>query len=263
MTTTATRPTPVTAKAVKKPTPYQRRKMFEALTAEHFCLPRGVNGRSLEVMFNEGWITEHAADGRLAGPTCRARYGGFTHFRLTLKGRMALLTPSKLLVMESADEHGRITLTALWLTLGALEVDGLVAHFTDHGQQVKGTGTPYITNLGRHLMGGHPVDETPAADSLIAALAEWGIPAAVEAQENGNTAVVYKVGSVRGDFYRVLPGNRRSVTHPAWMHNSAWYGFVDNGGNYGELHVPEGIGLAKESAFVAEAFAEYLTGPTA
>jgi hypothetical protein len=263
MTTAVTPSAPVTSTAVKEPTPYQRRKMFEAVTAEDFRLPGDVNGRSLDAMLDQGWITEHAADGRLAGSARRAGYEGFTHFRLTRTGRMALLTPSKRRALESADERGRIAATVAWPTVAALEAEGLIAHFTDHGQQSKSAGTPYITNLGRRLMGSCPIDETPAADSLITALAEWGITAAVEKQEDGNTAVVYQSGPVRADFYRVMPGDRHSATHPAWMHDSAWYGFVDNGGDYGEIHVPEGIGLAAENAWVAEAFAEYLTGPNA
>ncbi|MFF4276220.1 hypothetical protein [Streptomyces sp. NPDC001536] len=261
--TTATSARPVTVKTVKEPTTYQRRKMFEALTADDFRLPGDTNGRSLDVILDEEWIAEYAADGRLAGPARRAGYEGFTHFRLTVKGRMALLTPSKRLALESADERGRIAPTVAWPTLGALESEGLIAYFTDHGQQVKGTGTPYITNLGRRLMGGHPVDETPAADSLIAALAAWDIPAVVETDEDGNTAVVYQAGGIRADFYRCLPGDRHSVTHPAWLHDSSWYGFIDDHRDYRECHVPEGIGLAAENAWVAEAFAEYLTSPAA
>jgi hypothetical protein len=212
-------------------------------------------------MFDEKWIAEYAADGRLADSAIRAGYEGFTHFRLTVKGRMALLTRLKRIALKSADELGRIAPTVAWPTLGALESEGLIAHFTDHGQQVKGTGTPYITNLGLRLMGGRPVDETPAAESLMAALAEWDITATVETDEHGNSAVVYEVDGVRADFYRCLPGDRHSVTHPAWMHDSSWYGFIDDHRDYRECHVPEGIGLAAENAWVAEAFAEYLTSP--
>ncbi|WP_392749402.1 hypothetical protein [Streptomyces sp. LN590] len=48
---------------------------------------------------------------------------------------------------------------------------------------------------------------------------------------------------------------------PAWIYDSSWYGWVDNGGDYGEAHVPEGLTLTVEGDFAAECLAQYLTRP--
>ncbi|MFI8265360.1 hypothetical protein [Streptomyces sp. NPDC085665] len=259
--TTISTARPKATPAAKTPTPYQRKKMFEALTEDNYRIPGDTDGRSLDLMLEENWILEYAANGRTAAMARALGYDGFTHFRLTRKGRMALLIDRKRTALESAAPTGRIADGTARPVLRSLEADGLIAYVTDHGQVVKDPTTPYITNLGRRLLGRPAVNETPAAASLIAEFAQWGITTTVETNENGDTAVVYRDGSIRAEFYRPLTSRGFSATHPAWMHNSSWYGWIDDAGDYRELIIPEGLPLPEENARTAEAFAEWLSAP--
>lgn len=264
--TTATARRTVTAAAVKTPTPYQRKKMIEALTVDHYLLPGETDGRSLDVMLDQRWILEYTPRGSLAGSARAAGYDGFTHFRLTRKGRLALLTPSKLAALESADQYGRLTKPTAWPTQQSLDADGFIVNLTERGQVVTGQEHhPYISNLGRRVLGLAPVDETPASDVLIAAFAEWGITTAVETDEDGDTAVVYRNGPIVASFYRCIGDDwHHSATHPAWMHDSSWYGAVAYGMDQQEMCGPDDFGdVNADSTATAEAFAEWLTSPNA
>ncbi|MEW1677924.1 hypothetical protein AB0O47_32525 [Streptomyces noursei] len=260
MTTATARPT--TVKAIKEPTRYQRAKMLEAIPSDTFTLPRDTKGVSLDLMLEEGWIQEYAANGRTIEYARLTGYQGFSHFRLTWAGRMALLTKPQRLALETVGERGRISAAVARSTVAALEAAGLAAYFTARGERAQGDGAPYITALGRRLMGLDAVDDSPASDSLIAAFAEWGLPAIVERDSDGNTQVVVETGTIRATFSRPVPGMGYSATHPRWMHNEAWYGFVNDGGSYGETDIPEGIGLDAENVWAVESLVEYITAPT-
>lgn len=262
MTTAAARPAPVSVNAVKEPTPYQRKKMREALSAPDHRLPGDTNGRSLDAMRAERWIAVYTADGRPAALALAAGYQGFTHFRLTKQGRMALLTDTKRVALESADERGALASTVPWPTLTALANDGFVERYDDQGRRDP-HGWPYITNLGRRLMGLPDVDETPAADVLVAELAKWDIAAEVEDSPHGDQ-VVYRSGPVQAVFYRTVGKERKhSATHPAWMHDSGWYVAISDGGDQQEIWGVDGDDVHTDSAAIAVAFVDWLTQPPA
>lgn len=63
------------------------------------------------------------------------------------------------------------------------------------------------------------------------------------------------------DHIGIYVGGGQFVHAPAWIYDSSWYGWVDNGGDYGEAHVPEGLTLTVEGDFAAECLAQYLTRP--
>uniref|UniRef100_UPI003F49703F hypothetical protein n=1 Tax=Streptomyces sp. CA-136453 TaxID=3240050 RepID=UPI003F49703F len=263
MTTATPARRTVTAAAVKVPTPYQRKKMIEALSADQYRLPSDTDGRSLDVMLDQRWILEYTHRGRLAGSARAAGYEGFTHFRLTAKGRLALLTPAKRAALESADQYGRLKQPIAWPTEQSLDADGFIMRLTERGQVATGQEHhPFISNLGRRVLGLAPVDETPASDVLIAAFAEWGITTAVETDEDGDTAVIYRHGPIVARFYRFIGDDdwQHSATHPAWMHDSPWYGEVAYGMDQQEICGPDEFGdVNADSAGTAEAFAEWLT----
>ncbi|WNZ14885.1 hypothetical protein [Streptomyces sp. 11x1] len=258
--TTATAARRVTVKAGKEPTAYQRKKMLEALSAPHYRLPGDTNGRSLDVMRAERWIAAHTADGRPAGLAIAAGYQGFTHFRLTKRGRMALLTDAKRAALDAVDTRGSLASSVPWPTLTALVNDGFVQLLNDHGRPDP-NGTAYITNLGRRLMSLPEVDETPAANILIAELAKWDVTAEIEDSEHGDQ-VVYRAGPVEAVFYRPFGKKwQHSATHPAWMHDSSWCLTVYVGADELQMWGPEGDGARTDSAATAVTFAEWLTKP--
>ncbi|MER7497098.1 hypothetical protein ABT033_31435 [Streptomyces pharetrae] len=253
MTTAATRPAPISAKAVKDPTRYQRKKMLEALAAMLYLLPDNTNTRSLQAMREEGWVIPASL---VPAPGTRMR------FCLTRLGRMALLTEAKRTALLSVDERGALASTVPWPTVTALANDGFIERYDDQGRRDP-HGWPYITNLGRRLMGLPEVDETPAADVLLAELAKWDVTADIEDSPHGDQ-VVYRSGPVEAVFYRTVGKEwKHSATHPAWMHDSGWYVSISDGGDQKEMWGVDGGDVRADSAATAVAFVEWLTRPPA
>ncbi|MYX26838.1 hypothetical protein GTY75_09175 [Streptomyces sp. SID8381] len=263
--TTVTTVRPTTVKTVKEPTAYQRKKMVEALSRPDYRLAGDTNSRSLDVMRAERWIAAFTASGRPAAPAVAAGYQGRTHFRLTKRGRMALLTDAKRNALESVDAFGALGESVPWPTLTALVNDGFVQQLNDHGRPDV-NGKAYITNLGRRLMGLPEVDDTPAADILIAALAKWGIAAQVEDSEEGDQ-VVYRSGDIEAVIYRPFETAserwEHSATHPAWRHWSGWCLTAYVGGAEFQMWGPDDGDVYTDSAATAEALADWLTGSDA
>jgi hypothetical protein len=249
-------PTFMAAKpATPAPTRQQRKWLLAALRDADRLLPEGITSRSLDFMHGHKWITTAPAADENSGQ----------RHRLTAQGSFALLSIPKANALMSvlvSQEPGRIETAVQERTLASLVREGLVTMLTRRGEQDPDQEQhPYITNLGRRLIGLAEVDETPACEYLIAALAEHGITATVEHDEDGNTQVAYRQGNVEALFYRTIwnPGHyTHSATHPAWMHDKPWYGFVDHGGDYLEKNLPNGLDLKEESGRMAAAFAAWL-----
>ncbi|MEU2357681.1 hypothetical protein ABZ599_32700 [Streptomyces misionensis] len=252
--------TAVTTQTGIEPTPYQRKKMLEALYAPHHRLPGNTYGRSLDAMHAERWIAVYTADGRPAAGAVAAGHQGGAHFRLTKQGRMALLTDAKRSALETVDERGALASTVPRPTLTALTNDGFVERYDDQGRRDP-HGWPYITNLGRRLMGLPEVDETPAAEVLVAELAKRDITAEVDDSPHGDQ-VVYRSDPVEAVFYRtVSKESKDSASQPGWMHNPGWYASISDGGDRKEIWVVDGDDVRAGSAAIAMAFVEWLTQP--
>ncbi|MER6126555.1 hypothetical protein ABT173_28850 [Streptomyces sp. NPDC001795] len=243
--------------ATPAPTRQQREWLLAALRDADRLLPEGIAPRSLDLMRERKWITTAPAADENSG----------LRNRLTDHGYFALLSIPKANALMSvlvSQEPGRIETAVQERTLASLVREGLVTMLTRRGEQDPDQEQhPYITNLGRRLIGLPEVDETPASEYLIAALAEHGITAHVRAEraEYGNTQVAYRRKNVEALFYRTIwnPGHyNHSATHPAWMHDKPWTGVINQGGHYLEKNLPNGLGLKEESARMAAAFAAWL-----
>lgn len=238
----------------------QRQWMLAALRDPDLLLPDDIAARSLAGLARRCWIEPVPAD----NGSDRVRH------RLTESGRFALLTAAKaraLMSVTVARKAGLIDTETPWPTLKALVGDGLVTYLTDRGEQgARGQDHhPFITNLGRRLISLPEVDETPASQTLTAAFAARGIVVEVEHDDSGNNHVVYRRGDVEAHFYRCIWGPAKtthSATHPAWMHDSSWYGGIRHAGDRREIILPVGTGLAAESERMAELFAAWLAANT-
>ncbi|MFE7485063.1 hypothetical protein [Streptomyces sp. NPDC057552] len=239
------------------PNALQRTWLLAALRAADGLLPAGVSTRSLNVLRERGWITTAPA---------RDDDGEFVRYKITPAGRFALLSVAKadaLLSTLVAVEPGRIEAPVQERILNSLVREGLVVHLTRRGQQAEGEEQhPYLTNLGRRLVGLPEVDDTPAGDYLLAALAAHGLEAGVETDDHGDSRVVYCSGDVEALFYREVwnPGHYTySARHPAWMHTKPWIALITYGADEAvEKHLPNGLGVQEESARMAGAFTAWL-----
>ncbi|MBQ0890685.1 hypothetical protein KBZ94_38195 [Streptomyces sp. RM72] len=239
------------------PNALQRTWLLAALRAADGLLPVGVATRSLNVLRERGWITTAPA---------RDDDAEFTRYKITPAGRFALLSLAKadaLLSTLVSVEPGRIEAPVQERILNSLVREGLVINLTRRGQQAEGEEQhPYLTNLGRRLVGLPEVDDTPAGDYLLAALAANGLEAAVETDHKGDSRVVYRSGDVEALFYREVwnPGHYTySALHPAWMHTKPWTAQITHdAGEALEKHLPNGLGVQEESARMAGAFAAWL-----
>ncbi|MFK0142567.1 hypothetical protein [Streptomyces murinus] len=231
------------------PNSRQRAWMFTALGDPDLLMPKDIPARSLVTMRQRGWIQPHEHD------------AGRPRHSLTAEGRAALLTVPKCNALLSAEKDGRIASTVAWPTLESLLREGLAVRLTAHGRPGTADDPAYISTLGRRLVGLAAADERPASQLLIEALASRGFEAIVESDEDGNTHVAHRAPGLEVLFYRRLgPGNGNSATHPAWMHDSAWYGFVDHAGDYAELARDlGGADCAADSATAADALARLLS----
>ncbi|WP_127452895.1 hypothetical protein [Streptomyces sp. B29(2018)] len=239
------------------PNALQRTWLLAALRAADGLLPAGVSTRSLNVLRERGWITTAPA---------RDDDAEFVRYKITPAGRIALLSGAKadaLLSTLVAVEPGRIEAPVQERILNSLVREGLVVHLTRRGKQDEDQEQyPYITNLGRRLVGLTEVDSTPSDTYLIDAFAQHGIRVCVETDEDGNTQIAYREKGVEALFYRPIdsPGrSMHSATHPAWMHASPWYGFLDHRGDYLEMHLPNNPNLKEGSARMAASFAAWLS----
>ncbi|MET9779282.1 hypothetical protein ABZ023_34420 [Streptomyces sp. NPDC006367] len=239
------------------PNARQRTWLLAALRAADGLLPVGVATRSLNVLRERGWITTAPAGDDDAEPV---------RYKITPAGRFALLSVAKadaLLSTLVSAEPGRIESPVQGRILNSLVREGLVTRLTRRGQQTEGEEQhPYITNLGRRLVGLPEVDDTPAGDYLVAALAAHGLEARVETDHSGDSRVVYRSGDVEALFYREVwnPGHYTySARHPAWMHNKPWTALIAYGADQAvEKHLPNGLGVQEESARMADAFTAWL-----
>jgi hypothetical protein len=251
---------PTTGRTTPAANSRQRQWMLAALRDTALLLPDDIAARSLATLARRRWIEAIPA----GNGDDRVRH------RLTEPGRFALLTAAKaraLMSVTVARKAGLIDTETPWPTLKALVSDGLVTYLTDRGERgVRGQDHhPFITNLGRRLISLPEVDETPASQTLTAAFAARGIVVEVEHDDSGNNHVVYRRGDVEAHFYRCIWGPAKtthSATHPAWMHDSSWYGGIRHAGDRGEIILPEGTGLAAESERIAELFAAWLASNT-
>ncbi|MEO3976725.1 hypothetical protein [Streptomyces sp. CAU 1734] len=232
------------------PNSRQRAWMFTALGDTDLLMPDNIPARSLANMSRREWI-QREPDGSVPGP---ARYS------LTAEGRAALLTVPKLNALLGAEATGCIAPAVAWPTLESLLREGLAIRLTAHGLPGTAADPAYVSALGRRLAGLQTVDERPASQLLIEALATRGMKASVESDEAGNSHVAHRVPGFEALFYRLLgPGKGNSANHPAWMHNSAWYGFASHQGDWTEL--AHGLGdddCAADSAKAADALARLL-----
>lgn len=240
------------------PTSRQRTWLFAALRAHDGLMPLGVPLRSLSLMRERGWLK--------AVPATDDDPQQLRH-EVTPEGRFALLSVGKadalLSVLVSA-EPGLLKLPVQQQILNSLVREGLVTRLTRHGEQDEDQEQfPYITNLGRLLVGLPQADTTPAGDYLLAALAAKGITAGVERDSSGNTRVVYRDGDIHAQFFREVwnPGfYTYSARHPSWMHNKPWTALITYGTDGAvEKHLPNDLGVQEESARMAASFAAWLT----
>lgn len=238
------------------PTPpnrHQRGWMFTALGDNDLLMPENIPARSLATMAQREWIQPESGDA--PGPV---------RYSLTAEGRAALLTVPKLNALLSSEATGRISPAVAWPTLESLLREGLAVRLTDHGVPGTAADPAYISMLGRRLAGLPAVNERPASQLLIEALAARGIEASMESDKAGNSHVAHRAPGFEVLFYRVLgSGESHSANHPAWMHGG-WYGFVDDGGDYAELLVSDRTGMdcAADSSRAAHALAALLTART-
>ncbi len=232
------------------PSGRQRGWMFTALGDDDLLMPEGIPARSLATMARRAWVQRES--GRAPGPVRHS---------LTAEGRAALLTVPKLNALLSAEATGRISPAVAWPTLESLLREGLAVRLTDHGIPGTAAGPAYVSVLGRRLAGLPAVDERPAAQLLIEALAARGIQASVESDKAGNSHVAHRASAFEVLFYRVPgPGDDHSANHPAWMHDTAWYGFANREGDWAEL--ARGLGGddgATDSAKAADALVRLLS----
>ncbi|WP_329020506.1 hypothetical protein [Streptomyces sp. NBC_01601] len=240
------------------PNPRQRAWLLAALRAAGGLLPLDVPTRSLNVLRERGWIrTAATGDGEPGG----------IRYKITPDGRFALLSVAKadaLLSVLVSVEPSRIEAPVKERTLNSLIREGLVAHLTRRGEQVEGQEQyPYITNLGRRLVGLPEGDDTPASDHLVAAFAAKGLDVSVETDSSGDTRVVYRDGDVEALFFREVwnpDGYTYSARHPSWMHNKPWTALVTySTEGVVEKHLPSDLGAKEESARMAASFAAWLT----
>ncbi|MFF9785695.1 hypothetical protein [Streptomyces nigrescens] len=236
----------------------QRAWLLATLRAADGLLPMSVPDRSLNVLRERGWIT-----------TVPARDDDTTNVRhtITSQGRLCLLSVAKadaLLSVLTSTESGRIETPVQERILSSLIREDLVTYLTRRGEQAEGQEQhPYITNLGRRLVGLPEVDDTPASDYLVAALAAHGLDADVETDGDGDTRVVFRQGDVEARFYREVwnPGHYTySARHPVWMHTKPWTALVtyaDDGAV--EKLLLNDLGIQEESARMAASFATWLT----
>ncbi|MFM9452374.1 hypothetical protein [Streptomyces europaeiscabiei] len=251
---------PTTGRTAPAANSRQRQWMLAALHDADLLLPDDVAARSLATMARHRWVEAVPAD----NGNDRVRH------RLTESGRFALLTAAKaraLMSVTVARKAGLVDTETPWPTLKALVSDGLVTYLTDRGERgARGQDHhPFITNLGRRLISLPEVDENPASQTLTAAFTERGIVVEVEHDDSGNNHVVYRRGDVEAHFYRCIWGpamTTHSATHPAWMHDTSWYGWINHAGDRREIILPEGTGLAAESKRMAELFASWLAANT-
>ncbi|MFG2210548.1 hypothetical protein [Streptomyces sp. NPDC048638] len=239
------------------PTARQRTWLFAALRADDGLMPLGVPHRSLDLMRERGWLkTAPATD----DDPLQIRH------QLTPGGRFALLSVGKadaLLSVLTSTEPGRIEKPMQRQILTSLLREGLVCRLTRRGEQDQDDEQfTYITTLGRRLVGLPDEDATPAGDYLVAAFTEKGLTVAVETDRNGDTRVVYRLGDIEARFFREVwnPGfYTYSVRHPAWMHDKPWTALITYGADGAvEKHLPNGLGVQKESARMAAAFTAWL-----
>ncbi|WP_432156115.1 hypothetical protein [Streptomyces sp. bgisy153] len=238
------------------PNSRQRGWMFTALGTPDLLMPEDIPARSLATMRRREWI-QLQPGGDAPGP---ARH------TLTATGRAALLTVPKCNALLSAETDGRISSSVAWPTLESLLREGLAVRLTAHGQPGTAADPAYISALGRRLVGLPAVDERPASQLLIEALAAHGIDAVVKRDEQGDTHVaVDRTPAYEAVFYRRLGprGAGHSATHPAWMHASAWYGLVEIAGHGVSLFRDlDGADCAADSAEAAKALADLVLGPS-
>lgn len=238
----------------------QRQWLLAALRDPGLLLPDGIPARSLAGMARRRWIEPVPAD----DSDGRARH------RLTEAGRFALLTAAKaqaLMSVTVARKAGRIDPETPWSTLKALAGDGLITYLTERGERGAGGQDhhPFISNLGRRLVSLPEADDTPASQTLIEAFARRHIVVQVERDDNGDNHVVYRHDGLEAHFYRCIWGplkTTHSATHPAWMHDSSWYGGINHAGDRQEITLPEGMSLASESERMADVFAAWLAANT-
>ncbi|MEO3976799.1 hypothetical protein [Streptomyces sp. CAU 1734] len=234
----------------------QRAWLLAALRAADGLLPPGVPTRSLNVLRQRGWFTTAPAadDGPL-----------LIRYRITPKGRYALLSPAKataLLSVLTSTEPGRIDTMVQDRILASLLREGLAVQLTRHGER---TGNrelhPHITNLGRRLVGLPEADDTPASDHLIAALASYGLSAGVETDSLDNTYVVYRCRGVEAQFFREVwnpDGYTYSARHPSWMHSKPWTARLIHSGVVVERRPPGGLDVLQASARLALSLVTWL-----
>ncbi|MEW1760410.1 hypothetical protein AB0393_28350 [Streptomyces cyaneofuscatus] len=241
------------------PTSRQRAWLLAALRADDGLLPLDVPDGSRRLMRERGWISViPVVDDPLP-----------TRHKITSAGRLALLSVGKadaLLSVLTSVDPGRIEKPVQRQILSSLIREGLVCRLTRRGDPAPDQERfPYITNLGRRLVGLPEENTIPACNYLIAAFAERGVSVAVETDRNGDCRVVHRAQGAQGfeaRFYREVwnPGfYTYSARHPAWMHNKPWTALITYGTDGAvEKHLPNGLGIEKESAVLADAFTAWL-----
>lgn len=240
---------------VAPPNGRQRGWMFAALGGPDLLMPEDIPARSLATLRGREWIQQQPdSDG---APPLR--------YTLTAMGRAALLTVPKCNALLSAEKDGRVASSVAWPTLEfLLRREGLAVRLTARGEPGTAADPAYISALGRRLVGLPAADERPASQLLIDALAAHGIAAAVESDAQGNTHIaVDRLPAFEAVFYRKVGprGTGHGATHPAWMHDSAWYGLVEIAGHgvslFREL---DGADCADDSVAAANALADLVFG---
>ncbi|NEA53511.1 hypothetical protein G3I60_04920 [Streptomyces sp. SID13666] len=269
----------------KQPTPYQLQVLQAAAAHPEGRLPDGTNPNSLDHLYAARWIVEVTAAGDGANLARMAGYSGFTHWRITRAGRAALLAPEQHDAVFSADlMTGKLALTPSPTVVESLLGSALVEFRATTGAvrptdgSVKGEAAlnhVFLTPAGLRVVGryrlAHELEQQRAADPiagdlLIAALAEWDIPAEYLIDVDGYSHVVHRSPGLWIYFHVVdlpgMPWPMSSAVHRASEH-TGWYAGINEGGDIQEMWGVDGDGCAVDSARTAEALAEWITNPSA